>query len=138
MRFPFRRSIIPALALLPLAASCASIATGATDRVTIESIPPGAVFETNTGHRGTTPSMITIPDSQTLVVTAKLDGHEEAKAELKPRMSGWFIGNILIGGLLGIAIDLISGNWQTHDDKIVVTLKPASRPATTPAAAPQP
>lgn len=138
MRITCFRSLLPVVAFLPLFAGCASIVTGSSDRVTIESQPTGAVFETNTGHRGTTPSMITVPDSQTLVVTAHLDGHEDARAELKPRMSAWFAGNILIGGLLGIAIDLVSGNWQTHDDKLVVTLKPKGAPATAPVAAPKP
>ena len=109
---------------LSLTAGCASIVTGSTDKVSIESIPTGATYETNTGMKGTTPAVITVPDSETLVVTATLPGHQTASATLAPRMSGWVFGNILLGGIIGIAIDLISGNWQTHDDKVVVRLIP--------------
>lgn len=121
-------SLLATLAALALCSlcSCASIITGSTDSVTIQSNPTGARFETNTGSKGVTPCTITVPDSETLDVTVKMDGYEDSSADLAPRMSGWLFGNILFGGLIGLGIDLVSGNWRTHDDKITVNMVPVA------------
>ena len=113
------------VALLPLQA-CASIVTGSTDTVRISSSPSGADFRTNTGHQGTTPAEITIPDTVALTVTVSAPGHETTTTTLSSRMSGWFAGNLLLGGIIGGAIDLISGNWRTHDDELMIAMPPVA------------
>jgi S1-C subfamily serine protease len=120
-QFPLARVVI-ALTLIVLASSCATIVTGSRDNVSVESEPPGAEFETSSGQKGTTPAVITIADTETLSVTVTKPGYAPGSASLAPRMSGWVVGNVLIGGLIGLAIDLISGQWRTHDDRIVVKL----------------
>jgi hypothetical protein len=119
-------SLALALALwLPLV-SCASIITGSSDDVTVNSSPQGALFTTNTAHSGTTPTKITIPDDVELQVHYSLAGYQDADASLDARMSAWLFGNILIGGLIGIAIDLITGNYKTHNSEVTATLRPVS------------
>ena len=112
----------------PFAGSCASIVTGSHDSIELTSVPPGAHYETNTGHSGTMPATVTISDKETLQVRCWMDGYQDENVLLPPRMSGWFLGNIILGGLIGIAIDLISGNWRTHDGTLNLTLiaKPAA------------
>lgn len=105
-------------------ASCASIVTGASDTVRIESVPPGADFVTNSGHQGKTPAEITIPDKLLLTITCSSPGYQDTTVTLPSRMSGWFLGNLLLGGIVGIVLDLASGNWRTHDGEIVVPLTP--------------
>lgn len=126
--------------LLLSAASCATIVTGSHDNVKIESDPAGAVFETNSGQRGTTPAVVTIADSEVLRVTVRQVGFADASAQLEPRMSGWVAGNLLLGGLIGLAIDFISGQFRTHDDRVFVklvpgqsTLDPSREPVSPPA-----
>lgn len=104
--------------------SCASIVTGSTDTVRISSSPSGADYSTNTGHRGKTPAEITIPDTVALTVTVSAAGHQTTTTTLPSRMSGWFLGNLLFGGIIGGAIDLMSGNWRTHDEELMVALPP--------------
>jgi hypothetical protein len=134
------KALILALTLaLPFAQSCASIVTGSSDAIRISSVPEGASFETNSGHKGTTPATITISDKETLQVRMSMEGYDSTTIALPPRMSGWFFGNIILGGLVGIVIDLASGNWRTHDDALVVTLmKKATEPTAPVAGAPAP
>jgi len=113
-----------ALTLIVLASSCATIVTGSRDNVSVESDPPGAQFETSSGQKGTTPAVVTVADTETLAVTVTKPGYAPGSASLAPRMSGWIFGNIVLGGVIGLAIDLISGQWRTHDDRIVVKLTP--------------
>ena len=130
----FIRIVLPVIAVA-FASSCATIITGSTDKVSIESDPPGAQFETSNGQKGTTPGVVTIADTETLSVTVTKPGYAPASSSLAPRMSGWVLGNIVIGGLIGLAIDLVSGQWRTHDDRILVKLTagddkpPAAAPA---------
>jgi hypothetical protein len=105
-------------------ASCATIITGSNDSVNILSDPPGARFTTNSGHQGTTPATISIPDKLDLEVAYALDGYGERTVVLRSRMSGWIFGNILIGGLVGLVVDLATGDYRTHDSSVTGTLEP--------------
>ena len=111
-----------AILLSVLLTSCASIMTGSTDNVTIESIPSGAFFTTNTGSSGHTPQMISVPASQDLVVEYKKNGYEPQSAILKSRMSGWIVGNVIFGGFIGLAIDIVNPDARTHDKSLSVQL----------------
>lgn len=102
--------------------SCATIVTGSHDDVRITSEPPGAEYETNTGQKGITPAVVTVADSDTLKVSLKKAGYLPQSAELEPKMSPWIFGNILLGGIIGVAIDLISGEYRTHAGELVVHL----------------
>ncbi|MBM3977738.1 MAG: PEGA domain-containing protein [Planctomycetes bacterium] len=127
---------VVAITALLAVSSCASIVTGSEDRVKINSVPMGAHYETNTGHKGTTPAEIVVADKTTLQIRCTMEGYQDASASLPPRMSGWFLGNILLGGIVGIVIDLVSGNYQTHDDEVVITLMkivPVAAPTSAPA-----
>lgn len=120
--------LIVSLALVLLSSSCASIVTGKEDSVQILTTPPGASFSTNTGHRGVTPSTISIPDSVNLEVDFTLDGFHPQHATLARKGSGWLMGNILLGGIIGLAIDLGTGNWYTHPKTLEVVLTPSDQP----------
>lgn len=117
------------LAFCALVSGCASIVTGSSDTVRIESVPPGASYVTNAGHKGNTPAEITISDKLLLTVTCSLPGYQDTTVTLSPRMSGWFLGNIILGGIVGIVLDLISGNWRTHDEELVIMLSPVATAA---------
>ncbi|MEM6676184.1 MAG: hypothetical protein AAF726_25275 [Planctomycetota bacterium] len=111
------------IALLALTgSSCASIMTGGSDTVLVQSVPSGASFSTNTGARGRTPQSIVVPASQDLVVNYKLSGYESTTAIVESRFSGWIVGNILFGGFIGLAVDLLNPDAKTHDGSISVTL----------------
>jgi len=57
---------------------------------------------------------------QSYQLKLELPGYRTANVELHSEMSGWFFGNILFGGLIGmLAVDPVTGSmWNIAPDKI--------------------
>lgn len=111
-----------ALAFLP---SCATIISQGTKKVSIESQPSGLAFEVkdaegNVVGSGTTPQTLSLstgggyfkPASYT--VLTKRGGKTISETQLTATMNGWYLGNLLIGGIVGLLIvDPITGAMYT-------------------------
>lgn len=114
--------------LVPMIAwGCASIIEGKTQAVTFNSEPSGAQVIINGMPMGVTPATITLKKSEydNANVTFKKEGHQDQQANLHTKVTAWFWGNIISGGLLGSATDAISGAmWEYSPDKHFVTLPP--------------
>jgi hypothetical protein len=117
------KALAPILLALALA-SCATVMTGKTDILSVDSSPSGARFVTNTGVSATTPAEIEVPDDVDVRFTFSLDGYADASATSKARMSSWVWANIVIGGVIGLIVDFASGGIYTHDKSVFVTLAP--------------
>ena len=126
------------IAALTLASGCASILSDSQYPVTINSTPSGANFSvTNEAgldvHSGVTPDTITLAasdgffSSATYTVKYQMAGYNEQTFELKPGMDGWYIGNILFGGLIGMLIvDPATGAMWKLPESANVSLVPAT------------
>ena len=57
---------------------------------------------------------------QSYTLRLELEGYKPAEIELTARMSGWYWGNLLLGGLIGmLAVDPATGAmWNIAPDKI--------------------
>ena len=57
---------------------------------------------------------------QSYTLRLELQGYKPTEIELTPKMSGWYWGNLLIGGLIGmLAVDPATGAmWNIAPDKI--------------------
>jgi len=108
---------------------CASIISKNMYPVSINSTPTGAtvLIEDEDGkqiYKGKTPATITLEagksyfDAREYEVTFSLIGYENQIAVIKPKIDGWYFGNILIGGLIGMLIvDPITGAmWKLPSD----------------------
>lgn len=113
---------LAALALLAVLTSCASIMTGSDDSVTVNSMPSGAYFTTNIGVSGYTPKVVSVPASQDLIVEYRKKGYEPQSVVLESRMSAWVAGNLILGGLIGIAVDVVNPDSRTHDGTVTAQL----------------
>jgi len=110
-----------------LLCSCASIMNPGPYLVPISSTPPGAVVIYRGAEVGTTPCQIGM-DSKSSEVTLRLAGHHDRVADVDWHTNGWVFGNILFGGLLGLLIDLATGNSIEIDtDPACIDLAPASQ-----------
>ncbi len=60
-----------------------------------------------------------------------LNGYEESVVSITSRLDGWYFGNILLGGLLGmLIIDPLSGAmWKLDQKYLNVNLIPQSQEA---------
>lgn len=100
---------------------CATIISGSTDRVAFSSTPENATFSIKdkngkTVHQGTTPSSVVLErgngsfDGQTYQVDFSAPGYLPKTESLDTSINGWYLGNLIFGGLLGLVfIDPATG-----------------------------
>lgn len=97
--------------LVVLASSgCCSIMSGSTQEIPISSTPPGAVVTADSGTRITTPGSIVLRRKTRHTLVAELPGYPQQQVQLEKKLNNWVWGNILIGGLIGLVIDMVSGS----------------------------
>lgn len=90
--------------------SCATIIHGGgTQKVGISSSPTGATVTVDNKPFGQTPVFADLSRKNEHIVTIEMPGYEKASLTLTTSVSGWVWGNILFGGLIGLAVDAISG-----------------------------
>lgn len=129
--------VISMTVLIALASSgCASILHGGKRTVSINTVPAGATASVTKANGTETVSVTTTPTTVTLNqragffkgqsynVKLELAGYNTVEVPLKATISGWYFGNILFGGLIGILIvDPATGAmWNLSPDKIDRTL----------------
>ncbi|MBZ9785638.1 hypothetical protein K9857_29245 [Pseudomonas sp. REP124] len=112
---------LSALTTTLLMSGCASIVGDSKYPVNVSSTPSGANFtiQNKQGivvHNGSTPNTVTLPSGrgyfkgETYTITFKKDGYADTSTTLDTSMSGWYWGNILIGGLIGmLVVDPMTG-----------------------------
>lgn len=123
-------SVLSATALF--STGCASIVHSGQRNVTINSTPTGAkvvIVKANTGeavHSGVTPLTVSLNPKrgyfkgQAYTLKLELEGYQTAEVAIKPELSGWYLGNIIFGGLIGmLAVDPATGAmWNLTPEKI--------------------
>lgn len=126
-------SIALSLALLT---GCSSIVSRSDYAVSINSVPDGAnyVITNRAGiqvHSGLTPSTVTLKSSsgffkgETYNIALKRDGYADQTFTLASTVDGWYFGNILFGGLIGMLIvDPATGAMYTLPTVVSVPMDP--------------
>jgi hypothetical protein len=116
---------------------CASIISGKTDMVKFNSIPVGTEFaiKDENGkavHHGSTPATVNLErgngyfDGQTYEVDFSASGYQNKPYKLDTTMNGWYFGNLIFGGVLGLlVIDPATGAMWDLPDEVNVTLPKA-------------
>lgn len=90
---------------------CATIILGSRQSVGISSSPTSAKIFINDETVGVTPKTIDIKksDAKSFKVKLELDGYLPYETVLTRKTSGWIAGNILLGGIIGLAVDFATG-----------------------------
>ncbi|MBX3736803.1 MAG: PEGA domain-containing protein [Candidatus Didemnitutus sp.] len=120
---------------------CATITRGTTEQFKVESSPSAASVRLDTGETGLTPVTFTVPRKRDLIVTVSKEGYETVTRTIGTKIAGkgaaGLAGNALIGGVIGIGVDAVSGASLNHEpNPLIVNLQPVTKPAV--AEAPQP
>jgi hypothetical protein len=106
------------VAVAVLCSGCASITRGTTDQVQIQSEPAGAEARTSMGQTCVTPCTLQFSRKDEFTVTASKTGYHSAEMQVSTRIAGGgaagFAGNVLIGGVVGMAVDAASGATLEH------------------------
>ncbi|GGC63931.1 translation initiation factor 2 [Chelatococcus reniformis] len=120
-------------------AGCGTVVRGTTEKVTVESNPPGAQVVSNMGMScPAAPCIWDVPRKQEFVATFSLDGHYPVQIPVTTRLSGGgaagLAGNILIGGVIGVGVDAATGAPLDHTpNPVIANMVPIeSRPAAKP------
>lgn len=100
-------------------AGCATVTRGTKEKVTVDVEPKDAIITTSIGHKcDTQPCEFKVKRKKSFTVTAKAPGFEEQTVSVKTRVatSGFAgaAGNVLVGGIIGIAVDGITGAPLEH------------------------
>jgi len=88
---------------------CATIMHGTTQEIGVQSRPTGATVTIDNKDFGTTPVIASLSRKDNHIVSVTLEGYEPFDATITRSTSGWVWGNIVFGGLIGLAVDAISG-----------------------------
>ena len=110
----FIKSIFIAV-FVSLISGCATIVSDSIYPVSIGSSPEGVLFEIRNEdgmkvHSGRTPATITLDahngffDGATYKVKFKKDGYYEQDSIIDSKLDGWYVGNLLFGGFIGLLI----------------------------------
>ena len=124
-----------ALVGLALASSaCATVVGGTTQEVFVETDPPAAACKldqqgANVGVVNPTPGRLKVARSkEIMVVSCPREGYEQSNEVLASSFTGATIGNIILGGVVGIIVDAASGANNKYPDKVIVVMTPSSFP----------
>ncbi len=88
---------------------CGTIIQGPTQQVGISSSPTNATVSVNGELKGNTPLQTYLKRKDSHMVRIQLDGYEPFETNFIRGTSGWVWGNIVFGGLVGLAIDAMAG-----------------------------
>jgi len=97
------------LLLAVMTAGCASIIHGTTQKVGVSSVPTGAAVTVDNKPMGHTPVFADLKRKEEHIVTIEMPGYQQTQLTVTRSVSGWVWGNIVFGGLIGLAVDVISG-----------------------------
>jgi len=114
----FIKSALVAILCFSLVVSslgCATIFTGGrpNQRVHFSSTPQGATVLVNGKSIGITPLSSQLDRKANHQVRITLAGYPTYEREITSGFNGWVLGNVILGGLIGIIIDLISGSTDS-------------------------
>lgn len=102
-----------------LLTNCASIIHGTKQDIAFSSDPIGANLTINGENRGETPALISLKRNGKYTVKMELPGYLPKEISLSKNVDGWFFGNILFGGLIGIIVDASNGAmYQLSPDQV--------------------
>ena len=108
--------------------SCGSIVNGSKQSVGFSSSPDGATVSIDGMPRGRTPITIELERDEDHTVRITLPGYYPYSATLTHSVSGWVWGNLLMGGIIGLAVDASTGGLDVlSPDQVQAQLVPGRR-----------
>jgi len=122
---------IGTIILVGMIYSCASIVSKSSWPLVVNSTPSGAeITVTNRGgfdvFKGTTPAALTLSSSagffrkESYKIKFQMGGFDTKVIPVECTLNGWYLGNILIGGLIGMLIvDPATGAMYKLDSSMI-------------------
>ncbi|VGQ13060.1 hypothetical protein SB5439_05135 [Klebsiella variicola] len=113
---------------------CASVVNSTSQSLTVDSNPQGLPFVISDSKgiavtSGVTPTSVTLPRGKGALHVEVKDkkGNVAGRGDFKESVSGWYFGNILLGGIVGLVVDAADdAMWKYSPEaiKIGTTINP--------------
>lgn len=109
---------------------CASVVSGTSQTLTLDTVPAGADCSLMRkglviGRVNPTPGAVLVQRTRDdITVTCTRDGYQTGTFVNKSGLEAVTFGNIILGGLIGVAIDSASGANNKYDATMRITLIP--------------
>jgi hypothetical protein len=97
-----------------LLTGCASIVHGPNQDLTVTSQPEALCVTINGDSYGATPVVASLPRGKNYVVQVRKDNYHPYEITVVPVVNGMVWGNLLFGGLVGMAVDASSNAGYEH------------------------
>lgn len=121
--------IILVAALCAALAGCATVTRGTTAQVQIISNPPEATARTSMGFQCLTPCTVQVNRKDEFTVIFTKPGYHSVEIPVRTQVAGagaaGVVGNVLLGGVVGIGVDVATGAaLEQFPNPVVATLTP--------------
>jgi len=120
--------------------ACATVTRGSSDAWVINTDPSGARVETTNGHQcQATPCAIKMKRKSNFTATVTKEGYKTATVTVSHKTSNGgaagVAGNVLLGGVIGLGVDLATGASQDlTPNPVTLKLEPVVKAAEAPKA----
>lgn len=119
--------VLVAFAVMVFSSGCASIISGKTQNINLQSDPSGAAVLVDGVQMGLTPLSTVIVRRDNTIVEFKKPGYEDAKMPLRTGLNPWMGANVIWSyfSTTGTTIDYATGSAYAFDrDNYYINLKP--------------
>ena len=113
------QKVLGILAATTLLSSCATIVSSTKHDVKFTSAPSGAKVIIDKKEYGKTPLMLTLPrkgrqkdeekSKKSYALQFELEGYNSYETTINREFNPWFLGNIMLGGVIGMVVDASNG-----------------------------
>lgn len=113
-----------------LLSGCASIVSGKSQEITLDTTPPGANCNLNRDGKflagvPQTPGTVKVEKTKDdIEVVCQKPQYTQAKENLDSGTDGWVFGNVLLGGLIGWGVDSAVGADNKYPEKVAINMSP--------------
>ncbi len=112
------------VAIAIILSGCGTLKHGSTQHLDISSNPGGAKVTVNGTEQGQTPVTVELPRRQNHTISVSLSGYQNFQIIVDRKWSKWAIGNLLLGGPIGLIIDHSTGGmYRLEKSQIVAQLE---------------
>ena len=130
--------IFALMAAIAFTTGCASVMSGSTQNISVKSNPDGAKatfynVKNESVSSQATPCIVSLKRNGNYKLKIEKDDYAPLEVDLKRGVNGWYFGNVLFGGIIGLLIvDPATGamwSLQLNDIKTELALVSSGNPS---------
>jgi hypothetical protein len=121
---PSKLATLALIGTTALSTGCASIISGPTQNISVNSTPPGATIKVNQMSYGKTPGTVHLRRKEVYNIKLELEGYIDKYTRMRVGYNPAASLNLLFGGPIGYMVDYFSGSlFRFRPDSINATLE---------------